>query len=552
MQPPRSAGSLWHSLRERAGVAWGDIARAWSYPAVRRGFYATAMLFLGSLTPAYLPQNSPWWGPIRAVGLDSWFGRVAGTALVVAAVAMLVEAWFSLRPRLYHEVKHWPITLLWSLPLLLAPPIFSHDAYGYAAEGWVLHNGLNPYEVAISALPGTFADQAAWLWRYHTAMYPPLSLEMFRGVVVAAGNDPYLSAVGMRVPALAGVALIVVLLPRIAHRMGADPQLTAWFATINPLLIVTLVGGAHNDAVMMGLVVLALWLVTVPGATARQVSSVPAAPRWPRRLWHRLIAERWFLLAAVVVGVAACIKQPAFLAFYPVALVGHPWRTLRWRDTWRAGVRLSVSLLVSVGTFAAISVATGLGFGWTAAADVPGLVVTLAPFTLVGTGLKLLLEFPAFLVTLLPFGLAGLGLGHVPGGFGSAVVGQFALDSLRLLGLGLTFIIIAILGLGIGRRRPVTFLSWSYLTFAFGGIALNSWYLTWGGLLLPLTKPAPKVIGAAVTVTAVLLAYEAGNLAWRNDAVALGFAALAVVGVLVYRHHQQHNALLARQAGRNP
>lgn len=47
----------------------------------------------------------------------------------------------------------------------------------------------------------------------------------------------------MRLPALAGVALIVVLLPRIAHRIGADPQLTAWFATINPLLIVALVGG---------------------------------------------------------------------------------------------------------------------------------------------------------------------------------------------------------------------------------------------------------------------------------------------------------------------
>lgn len=512
---------------------------------MRRGFYATAMLFLGSLTPAYLPQNSPWWGPIRAVGLDSWFGRVAGTALVVAAVALLVEAWFRLRPRLYHEVKHWPITLLWSIPLLLAPPIFSHDAYGYAAEGWVLHNGLNPYDVPISALPGAFADQAAWLWRYHTAMYPPLSLEMFRGIVVATGNDPYLSAVGMRLPALAGVALIVFLLPRIAHRIGADPQLTAWFATINPLLIVALVGGAHNDAVMMGLVVLALWLVYLPRAVAAPAVAVVA---WPRRILDWLLAEKWFLAAAVVVGVAACIKQPAFLAFYPVALIGHPWRTLHWSDTWRAGVRLTISLAISVATFVLISLVTGLGFGWVWAADVPGLVVTLAPFTLIGSGLKLLLELPAFAVTVMPFAFGGLGLAQFPGGFGSAVVGQFALDSLRFVGLSLTMVIIAILALGIGRRRPITFLSWSYLAFAFGGIALNSWYLTWGGLLLPLTKPQPKVIGAAVTITAVLLAYEAGNLAWRNDAVALGFAALALIVVLIYRHNQEHRAHLAEQA----
>jgi len=96
----------------------------------------------------------------------------------------------------------------------------------------------------------------------------------------------------------------------------------------------------------------------------------------------------------------------------------------------------------------------------------------------------------------------------------------------------------------VGRRQPVKFLSWSYLVFAFGGIALNSWYLTWGGLLLPLTKPTNRIIGTAVTLTTILLAYGAGNLAWRNGAVALGFAALALMLVLLYRHVQEHNERL--------
>jgi alpha-1,6-mannosyltransferase len=439
---------------------------------------------------------------MRALGLDNWWAEALGTALVVTGVALLVEAWFKLRPSLYHEVKHWPITLLWSLPLLLAPPIFSHDAYAYAAEGWLLRNGLNPYDNAISVLPGAFADQAAWLWRYTTAMYPPLSLEMFHGLVILAGNNPYWSAVAMRIPALIGVGLIAYFLPRVATRMGADPQLTAWFSVVNPLIIIDFVGGAHNDALMMGLVVLALWLA----------------------LSHR------FWWAAVVVGVAACIKQPAILAFYPVALIHRPWRSLRWEHTFPALLRLALSLAVSVATFVAITLSTGLGFGWIGAADVPGRVVTLAPFTLVGAGLQLALT-----------------------ALGQPAAGDVMMNLLRWTGLGLTAAVIGWLALTLGRRRPVTFLSWSYLVFAFGGIALNSWYLTWGGLLLPLTKPTERITGTAVGVTTVLLAYEAGNLSWRNGAVALGFAGLAVILVMWYRHAQERKLHLATQKeGANP
>ena len=157
----------------------------------------------------------------------------------------------------------------------------------------------------------------------------------------------------------------------------------------------------------------------------------------------------------------------------------------------------------------------------------PGKVITLAPFTLLGAGLKWVLD---------SVGLPG--------------ASQFAMDGVRYLGLALTVVTIGWLSLGIGRCKPVTFLSWSYLVFAFGGIALNSWYLTWGGLLLPLTKPTERIIGTAVTVTTVLLAYGAGNLAWRNDAVALAFAALALMLVLLYRHAQERKAHLQASQGK--
>lgn len=474
--------------RRLAGVG-RDLAHAWRYPSVKRGFLGTVCIFLGSLTPAYLPQNSPWWGPMRVLGLDNWPARVFGTALVIAGMGLLVAAWFRLRLTLYHHVKHWAICLIWSAPLLLSPPTFSHDAYGYAALGWLLRNGLNPYENPISVLPGAFADQFAWAWRYDTSMYPPLSLQIFHGVVALAQNNPYVSAVAMRIPALVGVALIVYLLPRVAGRIGADPQLTAWFATINPLLIIDLVGGAHNDALMMGLVVLALWLAT----------------------------GNHFVPAAIVVGVAASIKQPAILAFYPVALLGHPWLSFAWRDSLRALGRLALALGIAVATFAGITALTGLGYGWIHAMDVPGKIVTIAPFSLVAAGLNALLSW-----------------------LGLPAAGALVASAVRGLGLVLTAVVILWLGLGVGRRRPVTFLSWSWLAFAFGGLSLHSWYLTWGGLLLPLAQPNRKVIGGAVIVTTVLLAYAAGSLAWFNDAVALALAGGALLFTLAWRHHQEH------------
>lgn len=476
--------------RERLAGYLADVRAAWALRAVRRGCYATCLLFVGSLTPAYLPQNSPWWEPLRALGLDGMPYKIAGTALVVAAVVLLVSAWFELRPSLYLHVKHWAIGGIWSLPLLLAPPIFSHDAYSYAAQGWLLHNGFNPYETPVSILPGAFADQVSWFWRYTPAPYGPLSLQLSHLIVLVAGLNPYYSALLMRIPAMVGVALIVYLLPRIAHRMRADAQMTAWFSTINPLLIIDLVGGAHNDALMMGLVIVAIWMA------------------YRRPFWQ----------AAIVVGIAAAIKQPAILAAYSVALIGRPWRTWQPREVIQVAVRVALSFALAGGTFVAISLLTGLGFGWLNAIDVPGRIVTLAPLSLLGEGLRLLLV------------LAG------QPGLGTTVAG-----SLLVMGVVVSAILIGWMALTVARRRPVTFLSWGFLTAAILGPALHSWYLTWGGLLLPLTRPTARVIRVAVIVTSVLLGYAAGNLAWRNDTgIGLGLAGLALILTMVVRHVQEH------------
>ena len=449
---------------------------AWQLRPARTGLLATFLIVLGSLTPAYLPQNSPWWGPLRAWHLNTTGVKILGTGSVIAGIGLLVDAWFRLRPSAQGEVQHWAVLTIWSLPLIGSPPTFSHDAYSYAAQGWMLVNGVNPYEAGPGVLPGAFADQVAWVWRFTPAPYGPLSLVMSQGIVVLSGLQPYLSTVLMRLPALVGVALIVGLLPRIADRFGIDRRNTAWFASLNPLLVIDFVGGAHNDALMMGLVVLAVWLSC---------------------------QGRFWLLGAVTVGVAATIKQPAFLTAYALPLITQPL------DGWAKGriartvARIAASCATSIATFSLISLATGLGFGWLKAVNVPGLVVTVSPFTLVGQGIQLVLNY-----------------------FQLDRTEHAAIRYSRTVGLVISAAGTLLMAVTVARRRPIAFLTWSYLLIAFGGPALHSWYVLWGSLLLPLTNPSRRLARVALWTTIVLLCYSAVNLAWRNGALALGIAAL--------------------------
>ncbi len=477
------------------GAVGRGLVGAWSVASVRRGFLGTLAIALGSLSPAYLPRSSPWWGPLRAMHLTGTPMRILGTVLVLAGLGMLVSAWFSLRPvpgnphGVGPDLPYWAVLVIWSLPFLLAPPIFSHDAYSYAAQGWLVHNHVNPYRVGPGVLPGAFADQVAWVWRFTPAPYGPLSLQIAHGLDALAGFQPYLSATLMRLPALLGVGLIAALVPRIAQRLGLDPAPVAWFAILNPILVIDYVGGAHNDALMLGLVVLALWIASYGG-------------------W-------WWLLSAVVIGVAALVKQPAIMAAYAVPLMARSWESWRWREIGIVFARAVASFTLAIGAFVGVTYLTGLGFGWYNAVNVPGMVVTVSPSTTLGYGLE-------FVVRLFHLDPSGHELVRIT----------------RTVFMVIAGAVIAWLAVTVARRRPVSFLAYGYLTVAFLSPALHTWYVLWGGVLLPVANPSEKVVRTSVWTTVALLSYAAINLSWRNGLLALGIAALFTYLWMVHVHHQ--------------
>ncbi|RLP12019.1 polyprenol phosphomannose-dependent alpha 1,6 mannosyltransferase MptB [Propionibacterium australiense] len=493
-----------------------DLLAAARVGIVRRGFYGTALIAIGALSPAYLPRSSPWWRMLASLRLEGSLSKITGTVVTMAGLLLVMSAWFALRPlrssqagsrsrgpQVYRHVKHWAVLAIWSVPFLLAPPIFSHDAYSYAAQGWLVHNGINPYYSGPGVLPGAFADQVSWVWRDTPSPYGPLSMQISHLLLHVFGFDPYWSAVAQRIPALVGVVLIGVCLPRIATRLHIDPAFTAWFGTLNPLLIIDFVGGCHNDALMMGLVVLGLWLATIPPANR--------TPQTRRRSWSD--GGWWWLLGAVACGVGASIKQPALLAAYVVPMLARRWSGPGLREGLISVSRVLVSMLVAIGTFAGISLWTGLDFGWYNAVSVPGSSNSPAPSTIVGQLVRL-----------------GLRLA------GGDPASRTAIDISHTVFLAIGVVLLAVTALTVARRRPATFVSWGYLIAAMASPALHSWYMLWGGLTLPLARPSSRQITVAIWVNFALLGYDAIDMSLRNNGLAISIAAVIAFLFMTWSH----------------
>jgi len=133
---------------------------------------------------------------------------------------------------------------------VVAPPLLSLDVFSYISYARLgAEHGLNPYEYPPSALPGgddagrrvvDYVDAVSVYGPAFTLASYPLGLV---SVPVALWT----------MKALAGLVLAALawLVARLARVRGIDPAVAVAFVALNPLLLVHLVGGAHNDGLMV-------------------------------------------------------------------------------------------------------------------------------------------------------------------------------------------------------------------------------------------------------------------------------------------------------------
>lgn len=457
-------------------------------PAVRTAWWWVAAGVLGLVlvaagvvfdTVGMLEADASWW---RAI-------------LTVPGSAVLLLAWWRLRGRV---ARPGVVLAIWSATVALVPPLHSRDVYSYAAQGWLVAHGLDPYVV-----PSGDAGQAGLLvgqhWAATTSVYPPLALELFGGVSVLFRADLWWTALGMRLPNLVAIAVLAVVLPGLARRVGVDSRTALWAGLLNPLVIVQWVGGGHNDAVMVALLAVAF------------LAAHDAA-------WR---GYRGMLLGGAVTGLAMGVKQSAAVA--GLAVVALAWqaalpRLEPRRRTWpalilRAGAAGAVALLVFLG----ISLATGLGLGWRhPTAGSPLDAVSNAPLSWLAWLARL--AWPTAPQAITPL-LTAVSAGLVLAALGWLAVrhGPRPPD---------------------GAGRPWTLAVGALLAFAVLGPALQPWYLTWVAPFLALAAPSPRAQRAwLVTVAAVAL------LPALQDVMAppVAMAVLAVPAWLALRWLRNHD-----------
>ena len=140
------------------------------------------------------------------------------------------------------------VVLFAALPVLLSHDVFSY--VDYARLG--VRHGLDPYVHPPLAAPADPAF-ARVTWLDTTSAYGPLftlATYPLAWLPVAGGVAALKAVAGLSV---LGLALLVA---RLAAWRGVEPLRAAAFVALNPLVLVHVVGGAHNDGLTMLLVLL--------------------------------------------------------------------------------------------------------------------------------------------------------------------------------------------------------------------------------------------------------------------------------------------------------
>lgn len=464
------------------------------------GFLGIALITLGASQP-----NSPF----TYKGVGAWFfglphtssqptgvpAQPPGTWLFLGVVAvyggmlLLTRAWYDLvRTTSRHQgvplSRLVPIFVAWIIPLLIVAPLFSRDLYSYAAQGELMTRHGNPYQLGTYDIGSTpILNLADPLWGHVTSPYGPVFLMLAGWIVSLANHNPIAALFGLRGLALLGTVMFAVAIPFIARTFNRDGATAFVLAALNPLILLHLVGGGHNDALMIG-------FLAVGYALARRGHPV---------------------LGIICCAIGAVVKVPALVG---VVYIG--WEWLGPNRTPRERIRPVVTAaLIAGAVMALLSEGAGLGWGWIGGLTNPDNIRSyLDPATAIGLAAGKVVA------------LVGLG-DHT--------------HILLTLARGSALLLAAVIAIRLLLRSdeigPLKALGWTLVAAAVLGPVVQPWYVTWGFVFLaPVVEGTARRVLCIASAAASFLGLPGGFVLVHELGVAnpvlVGLASAALVGLL--------------------
>lgn len=403
------------------------------------GFVALTAILAGSSftnSPFKFNFTGTWYfgePAANAAGVPSVTRYILSVVLVYGGLLLLMRVWLRLAEVMKNHLgaplkKLWWIFGLWSIPMVVAPPLFSRDVFSYAAQGEMTALHISPYLYGPFTLgSNAYTRPVDPLWGNSPAPYGPFFLFLDSTIDKITMHHQLWTVVGLRLLEVIAVAMIGYGVIMLARGLGRDPGEAFVLAAMNPLVLLTLIGGAHNDAIMTGFLVIGLAL------------AVQRHPVW----------------ALFFVSLATAIKAPAAIGLAFVA-----WNWAAPGATLKQRVRpFALGGVVAAAVLGVTTLMAGFGFGWVNNLLSNG---TVRSWAAPATGA----------------GMAITNIIHALGAHGVALAS--VLSKTRFLGV----LIAVAFTLWLLWRSPgrgwVRSLGLALLLFVVLGPVVQPWYLTWG------------------------------------------------------------------------
>lgn len=248
------------------------MSKTYSFPIPRAlplGLSASCILLFASFSGGATRNRGGLLEALNIGFLSYGHGRNLGLALYWVGIFLLAAAWVLagrtiIRPQLTNprpkgglrDIQR--ILFAWVTPLVFAGPLASRDVYSYLMQGAMVRDGFDPYTEGAAVNPGPFLLEVSQDWRNTTTPYGPLHLWIGELVTGLVGDNVTAGVAAYKVLSLLGFITIAWSIPRIASKLGADPAVALWLGVANPVIILHLIGGMHNESLMVGLVSIGL------------------------------------------------------------------------------------------------------------------------------------------------------------------------------------------------------------------------------------------------------------------------------------------------------